>query len=67
MTHNLQATINFKKKYIKKETKKWGHPLSWLAIEDGNSTSVYNDSTYLTSSLDWNRATDCNNKPTRRK
>ena len=29
----------------------WGHPLSWLAIEDGNSTSVYNDSKYLTNSL----------------
>ena len=22
--------------------KKWGHPLSWLVIGDGNSTSVYN-------------------------
>ena len=33
----------------------------------GNSTSVYNYSKYLTSSLDWNRATDWNNKPTRRK
>ena len=29
--------------------------------------SVYNDSIYLTTSLDWNRAADCNNKPTRRK
>ena len=45
MTHNLYATINFKKKGNKKEkTKKWGHPLSWLVIEDGNSTSVYNNS-----------------------
>ena len=26
-----------------KHTKKWGHPLSWLVIGDGNSTSVYND------------------------
>ena len=31
--------------------KKWGHPLSWLIIGDGNSTSVYNDSQHLTSSL----------------
>ena len=29
----------------------WRHPLSWLVIGDGNSTSVYNDSEYLTSSL----------------
>ena len=32
-------------------TKKWGHPLSWLVIGDSKATSVYNDSTYLTSSL----------------
>ena len=31
--------------------KKWGHPLSWLVTEDDNSTPVYNDSKYLTSSL----------------
>ena len=29
----------------------WRHPLSWLVIGDGNSTSVYNDSEYLTTSL----------------
>ena len=29
----------------------WGHPLSWLVIGDANSTSVYNDPKYLTSSL----------------
>ena len=33
--------------HLKKETKKWGHPLSWLS----NTTSVYNDPKYLTSSL----------------
>ena len=34
---------------IKKETqKKWGHPLRWLVIGDGNSTSVHNYSKYLT-------------------
>ena len=44
ITHNLQATINFNKKDIKNETKKkCGHPLSWLVIGDGNSTSVYNN------------------------
>ena len=37
-------------------------PISWLVDGDGNSTSVYNYSKYLTSSLDWNKATDCNNK-----
>ena len=52
---------------FKRNTKKWGHPLRWPVIEDGNSTAVYNHSRYLTSSLDWNRATDCNNKLTRRK
>ena len=25
----------------KKQTKNWGHALSWLAIGDSNSTSVY--------------------------
>ena len=43
----------------------WGYPLTWFVIEDGNSTSVYNDSKYLICSLDWNTATDCNNKPTK--
>ena len=47
----MQATINFKKKISKKKHKKWGHPLSWLVIGDGNSTSVYNDPKYLASSL----------------
>ena len=32
-THNLQATINFKKKRIKKKNnKEWGHPLRWQII-----------------------------------
>ena len=26
---------------MKKKHKKWGHPFSWLVIEDGNSNSVY--------------------------
>ena len=30
ITHNLRATINFKKK--KELKKKWGHPLSWQII-----------------------------------
>ena len=42
-------------------------PLSWLVIGAGNYTSVYNYSKYLASSLNWNSATDCNNKPTRRR
>ena len=47
-THNLWATINFKKKYIKMKHKKseGTHPLSWLVIGDGNSTSVYNDTKF---------------------
>ena len=36
-----------RKKNIKKEAQK----IEGLAIEDSNSTSVYNDSKYLTSSL----------------
>ena len=47
----MQVTITFKKKISKKKHKKWGHPLSWLVIGDGNSTSVYNDPKYLASSL----------------
>ena len=44
-----------KKKYIeKRKTKRWGHPLRWPVIGNDNSTSVYNYSKYLTSSLDWN-------------
>ena len=37
-----------------------------IYLRDGNSTSVYKHSKYLTSSLDWHRATDCNIKATRR-
>ena len=48
--HNLQATINFKKKDIKKETQQSEGP-HWFVIGDENSTSVYNDPKYLTSSL----------------
>ena len=51
----------------KKKHKRWGYPLSWTVIGDGNSTSVYNNSKYITTSLDWYRSTDCDNKPTRRK
>ena len=63
--HNLLK----EKIYQKRNTKKSGKPLSWLVIGNGNSTSVYNYSKhmYLTSSLDWNRATDCNNKHTNQK
>ena len=43
MTHNLKATINFKKKDTRNETQKSEGLLSWLVIGDGNSTSVYND------------------------
>ena len=46
---------------------RWPFIFSWVVIGDGNSISVYNYSKYLTSSLDWNRATDSNNKPSRRK
>ena len=45
ITYNIQATINFKKKDIKK------NPLSWSVIGDTNTPSVYNDSKHLTSSL----------------
>ena len=38
------------RKNIKKKHKKW-HPLNWLVLRDGNSTSVYNDPKYLTGSL----------------
>ena len=48
------------------QLKKWRHPISWLVIGDSNSTSVHSYSRYLTSSLDWNKAIDCNNKPTRK-
>ena len=42
ITHNLQTTINFKKKGIEKRTtKKWGHPLSWQIIGEKDSGSVY--------------------------
>ena len=40
ITHNLQATINFKKKIIKQRTtKKWGHILSWQIIGEIDSGS----------------------------
>ena len=42
-------------------------PLSWLVNGDGNSTSVYIYSKLVTSSLGYNKATYCNNKPTRGK
>ena len=48
-----------------KRLKAHSQAIPGLVIGDGNSTSVYNYSKYLTSSHDWNRATDCNNKPTR--
>ena len=42
MIHNLQITINLRKKN-EKQTKKSGQPaLSRLVIGDSNSTSVYN-------------------------
>ena len=42
ITHNLQATINFKKKRIKKRTtKKCRHPLTWQIIGEKDSGSVY--------------------------
>ena len=34
--------LTLRKKELKKKNNKWGHPLSWLVIGDGNSTSVYN-------------------------
>ena len=41
MTHNLQATIYFKKKYIEKETQKSeGTHFSWDIIGEGDSKSV---------------------------
>ena len=50
-TGQNQLYEKIKKRNIKKQTKKWGHPFSWLAIWESNSTSVYSDSKYLTSSL----------------
>ena len=42
ITHNLQATINFKKKGIKKEKQKGeGTHVSWDIIGEGDSKSVY--------------------------
>ena len=40
--------------------------ISWLVIGDDKSTSVYNISTRIYFSRDWNRATCWNNKPTRK-
>ena len=48
-TTNLH--INYKLKKVIRLAKKWGHPLSWLVIGDGNSTLVYNDSKHVASSL----------------
>ena len=42
ITHNLQATINFKKKGLKKNKSEGTHYNCWLAIRYCNSTSVYN-------------------------
>ena len=36
---------------IKMKHKKWRHPLSWLVIGIDNSTSVYNSSNILITSL----------------
>ena len=47
--YRLQLTL--RKNISKRNTKTWGHPFSWLVIGDSNSTSVYNDSKYLISSL----------------
>ena len=44
MTRNLRATINFKKKIIKKETQKCEDTHKVDFIGDGNATSVYNSS-----------------------
>ena len=54
---------------FKRNTNKWGHPLSWLVIGDGDSTSVLftKYSNYLTSSLTETGAAYCNNNQTRRK
>ena len=39
----------------KRNAKKWRHPLSLIVFGDTNFTPVYNDSKYLTNSIDWNR------------
>ena len=45
ITHNLQATINFKKKWIKKEKqKREGTHFNWDIIGEGDSESVYKES-----------------------
>ena len=52
ITCNLQATINFKKKGIKKEKQKSeGTHLSWDIIGEDDSKSVYKESKTLTKSL----------------
>ena len=43
--HNLQVMITFKKNTKSSHKKK--APISWLAIGEGNSTSVYNVSTNI--------------------
>ena len=47
----MQVTNNFKKKYIKKQTQKVRALIKLTCHWDSNSTSVYNDSRHLTSSL----------------
>ena len=42
----LLPSLTLRSPHPQGEKKKWGHPLSWLVIEDGNSTSVYNNSYY---------------------
>ena len=49
-TTNLFIIYKLKKHQVSK-TKKWGHPLSWRVIGDGNSALVNNDSKHLASSL----------------
>ena len=45
ITHNLQTTINLRKKRnLKRTRKRWVHPSSWRVIGDGNAISVYNSS-----------------------
>ena len=42
---DVVLTISIKKKSITQEHKKVGHPLSWIAIGDSNSTADYTVST----------------------
>ena len=49
--HESLYHLQTKKSHQASKTKKWGLPLSWRVIGDGNSTLVYNDSKHLASSL----------------